>query len=50
MTDTEIREIEERLTSRVDGLLRSDKQKAALSSLWENIVEWRDAYHALLGE
>ena len=53
MTDKEILEIEDRLTSRVDALqalLRTEKQKAALSSLWENIMEWRDAFLELLGE
>ena len=53
MTDKEILEIEDRLVSKVDALqalLRSEKQKAALSSLWENIMEWRDAFLELLGE
>ena len=53
MTDQEILEIEGRLTSRVDALqalLKTEKQKAALSSLWENLVEWRAAYIELLGE
>ena len=53
MTDKEILEIEDRLVSKVDALqalLRTEKQKAALSSLWENIMEWRDAFLELLGE
>ena len=53
MTDKEILQIEDRLVSKVDALqalLRTEKQKAALSSLWENIVEWRDAFLELLGE
>ena len=53
MTDLEILEIEDRLTSRVDALqalLKTQKQKSALSSLWESIVEWRTAYIELLGE
>ena len=53
MTDKEIVEIENRLVSRADALealLKTGKQKAALSSLWEGVVEWRDAYQGLLGE
>ena len=53
MTDQEILEIEDCLTARVDALqalLRTEKQKAALSSLWESMVEWRDAYLEFLGE
>ena len=53
MTDIEILEIEDRLTARVDALqalLKTEKQRAALSSLWESMVEWRDAYLELLGE
>ena len=53
MTDKEILEIEERLASRVDALevlLKTQKQRSALSSLWDSIVEWRNAYLELLGE
>ena len=53
MTDKEILEIEDRLVSKVDALqalLKTGKQKSALSSLWENIVEWRNAFLELLGE
>ena len=53
MTDLEILEIEDRLVSRADALealLKTGKQKTALSSLLDGIVEWRDAYHELLGE
>lgn len=53
MTDRKILEIEDRLASRADALqalLKTRQQKSALSSLWENIVEWRDAYNRFLRE
>ncbi len=53
MTDKKILEIEDCLTSRVNALevlLKTQKQKSAISSSWESIVEWSDMYHALLGE
>ena len=51
MTDREILDIEDRLASRADdleALLKTGKQKSALSTLWESIMEWRDAYRELL--
>ena len=53
MTDRKILEIEDRLASRADALqalLKTRQQKSALSSLWEGMVEWRDAYIRLLRE
>lgn len=53
MTDKKILEIEDCLASRVDVLevlLKTRQQKSALSSLWESLVEWRNASLELLGE